>query len=48
MLDLYIINKFQGKKSLDQFLQLLYADFYKKSDVGFTEAEFQTTLEKFL
>lgn len=48
MLDLYIINKFQGKKSLDQFLQLLYADFYKKSDVGFNEEEFQLTLEKFL
>lgn len=48
MLDLYIINKFQGKKSLDQFLQVLYADFYKKNDVGFTEQEFQSTLEKFL
>ena len=48
MLDLHIINKFNGEKSLDDFMQKLYTDFYKKSDVGFTEAEFQTTLETFI
>lgn len=48
MLDLYIIAKFDAEKSLDDFLQMLYADFYKKKDVGFTEFEFQQTLEKFL
>lgn len=48
MLDLYIINKFEGKQSLDNFLQMLYANFYKKKDVGYTEAEFQDALEKFL
>ncbi len=48
MLDLYIINKFSGKKSLDDFLQKLYADFYKAKDVGYTEEQFQATLEKFL
>jgi predicted metalloprotease with PDZ domain len=48
MLDLYIINKFKSEKSLDDFMQKLYADFYKKSDVGFTEEEFQKTLEDFL
>jgi predicted metalloprotease with PDZ domain len=48
MLDLHIINKFNGEKSLDDFMQKLYTDFYKKSDVGFTEAEFQTTLESFI
>ncbi len=48
MLDLYTINKFKSEKSLDDFLQMLYADFYLKSDVGFTEEEFQSTLEKFL
>jgi len=48
MLDLYTINKFKSEKSLDDFLQMLYADFYLKSDVGFTEEEFQATLEKFL
>ena len=48
MLDLYIINKFDGKKSLDDFMQKLYNDFYKKSDVGFTEDEFQQTLQDFI
>lgn len=48
ILDLHIINKFDGKKCLDDFLQKLYKDFYVKNDVGFTEAEFQTTLEEFL
>lgn len=48
MLDLYIINKFKGKKSLDDFMQKLYADFYKKNDVGYTEQQFQTALEDFL
>ena len=48
MLDLYIINKFKGKKSLDDFMQQLYADFYKAKDVGYTEEEFQKSLEQFL
>jgi predicted metalloprotease with PDZ domain len=48
MLDLYIINKFKATKSLDNFLQKLYADFYAKSDIGFTEEEFQKSLEDFL
>jgi len=48
MLDLHIIKKFNGEKSLDDFMQKLYNDFYKKSDVGFTEEEFQTTLESFI
>lgn len=48
LLDLYIIQKFDAGKSIDDFMQRLYKDFYLKSDVGFTEAEFQTTLEDFL
>lgn len=48
MLDLYIINKFKGEKSLDDFLQVLYAEYYKKKNVGYTEAQFQTAMEKFL
>lgn len=48
MLDLYTIKKFNGKKSLDDFMQKLYTDFYKKNDVGFTEDEFQKTLEAFI
>lgn len=48
LLDLHIINKFKAKKSLDDFMQKLYKDFYLKKDVGFTEDEFQTSLEDFL
>lgn len=48
MLDLYIIDKFKAKKSLDDFLQKLYADFYLAKDIGFTEEEFQKSLEDFL
>ncbi|MBK9191886.1 MAG: M61 family metallopeptidase [Crocinitomicaceae bacterium] len=48
LLDLYIIQKFNAEKSLDDFLQKLYKDFYLKSNVGFTEDEFQATLESFL
>ena len=48
MLDLYIINKFNAEKCLDNFMQKLWADFYIKADAGFTEEEFQKTLEDFL
>ncbi|MBK6950994.1 MAG: M61 family metallopeptidase [Crocinitomicaceae bacterium] len=48
ILDLHIINKFDATKCLDDFMQKLYKDFYLKKDVGFTEAEFQTSLEEFL
>jgi len=48
MLDLYIIKKTKGEKSLDDFMQKLYADFYKKNDVGFTEDEFNKTLTDFV
>lgn len=48
MLDLHIIQKFEAEKTLDDFLKMLYADFYKKSDVGYTEEEFQSSLESFL
>ena len=43
-----IIEKFEGKKCLDHFLQQLYAKFYKKMNRGFSEAEFQEELEIFL
>lgn len=48
MLDIYIITKFKGKKSLDNFMQALYQEFYKKKDIGFTEEEFHAALEDFL
>ena len=46
--DAMIIEKFEGKKCLDHFLQQLYAKFYKKMNRGFSEAEFQEELEIFL
>lgn len=48
MLDLYIINKFKAEKGLDQFMQHLWANFYAKDGSGFTEEEFQKSLEDFL
>ena len=45
MLDLMIINATKGKKSLDQVMQLLYNEYYKKQNRGFTIEEMQTTLE---
>ncbi|MCH2235118.1 MAG: PDZ domain-containing protein [Crocinitomicaceae bacterium] len=48
MLDLYIIGKYKGEKGLDHFMQMLWKDYYLAKDVGFTEEEFQTSLEKFL
>ena len=46
MLDLMIINNTKGKKNLDDVMQHLYNEFYKKQDRGFTPAEMKTTLEK--
>ncbi len=48
LLDVYIISKSNTSKCLDDFMKQLYTDFYLKGDVGFTEEEFQSTLEKFL
>ena len=45
MLDLMIINKTKGKKNLDDVMQHLYKEFYKKLDRGFTPKEMQETLE---
>ena len=48
MLDLYIINKYKAEKGLDQFLQHLWKEFYGKDGSGFTEDEFQASLEGFI
>lgn len=48
LLDAKIITKFKGKKCLDDFLQTLYKDFYKKLNRGFSEAEFQKALSDFM
>lgn len=48
LLDAKIITKFKGKICLDDFLQALYKDFYKKMNRGFSEAEFQKALSDFM
>ncbi|MCE3297327.1 MAG: peptidase domain protein [Crocinitomicaceae bacterium] len=48
MLDAKIVTKFKGKKSLDDFLQKLYKDFYKKLNRGFSEEEFEKALTDFM
>ena len=48
IIDAMIVKKYDGKKCLDHFMQVLYQDFYKKLNRGFSEAEFQNSLEKFL
>lgn len=48
LLDAKIITKFKGKKCLDDFLQALYKDFYKKMNRGFSEGEFQKALSDFM
>ena len=47
-LDAVIIDKFNGTKCLDHFMQYLFDEFYTKKNRGFTEDEFQAALEKFL
>lgn len=46
--DAMIIDKYKGKKSLDDFMQQIYKKFYKKMNRGFTEEEFQEEMESFL
>jgi predicted metalloprotease with PDZ domain len=48
LIDFMIIKKYNGKKCLDDFLQVIYKKFYKKEDRGFTEFEFQKELEAFM
>lgn len=48
LLDVMIIKNHKGKKSLDDFLQSLYAEFYVKKNRGFTSEEFKNELESFV
>lgn len=48
LIDIQIIEKYDGKKCLDHFLQVLYNKYYKELKRGFTELEFQEELEAFL
>lgn len=46
--DAAIISNSKGKQCLDHFMKHLYQKFYVEMNRGFTEAEFQTELEKFV
>lgn len=48
MLDAKIIKKYEGKKSLDQFMQNIYKTYYEQKGRGFSESEFQKELESYL
>lgn len=48
MLDAMIIAEYDGKKCLDNFMQILYTNYYEKLNRGFSEAEFKKELETFL
>lgn len=48
MLDSKIIQKYNGKKSLDDFMQLIYKKYYLKKGRGFSESEFKNELASFL
>jgi len=45
LLDLAIRNATQNEKSLDNVMQFLYWEYYKKKQRGFTDAEFQQACE---
>jgi predicted metalloprotease with PDZ domain len=45
LLDFAIRNATQNKKSLDDVMKLLYWQYYKKLNRGFTDAEFEQTCE---
>lgn len=48
LIDAKIIAKYNGEKSLDDFMRLLYRKYYLKENRGFTEKEFEETLSSFL
>jgi predicted metalloprotease with PDZ domain len=46
ILDFAIRNATQNKKSLDDVMRLVYREYYKKLQRGFTDAEFQQACEE--
>lgn len=48
VMDAKIVGKFNGKKSLDGFIQLLYQEFYVRLDRGFSEKEFEKMFSKYM
>lgn len=47
-IDAIIIESSKGKKSLDDFMQVLYKKYYKDDNTGMTPQQFQETLEEFV
>src|SRR5690554_280483 len=47
-IDAMLIEKSKGKKSLDEFMQKLYKEFYEEQNTGMTPLQFKTALEEFL
>lgn len=47
-IDAIIIESSKGKKSLDDFMQVLYKKYYKDDNTGMTPEQFQETLEEFV
>jgi predicted metalloprotease with PDZ domain len=45
LLDLHILFQTKGEKSLDDVFRLLYEEYYKKLDRGFTDEELQRAFE---
>ncbi len=48
ILNIEIIKSTNGQKNLDDFMRLMYQNFYIKLNKGFTDIEFKTSLEKFI
>lgn len=48
LMDALVIAKFDGKKTLDDFMRLMYQKYYKSKDIGFTNTEFERNFSKFM
>lgn len=48
LMDLMIVEKFKGSKTLDDFMQLLYKKYYKQMNRGFSAEEFEKEFSTFL
>lgn len=48
VLDAMIIKQYNGKKTLDDFMRLLYKTYYEGKGRGFSETEFKKELEGFI
>jgi len=48
LLDILIIDKYDGEKSLDHFMQYLYSKYFDKMKRGFTQEEFYKDIVDFI